>query len=363
MSCTVVIGGQYGSEGKGKIAALLAAGSSHPWVVRCGGPNSGHSVWSEGQQFIFQQLPTAALHPTSTVLLAAGCAIDESILIREVRAAGLPQNRVIVDPCAVLIAESDREEELRDIASIGSTASGTNHALIRRMRRRSDVGLAASSNELHRNVRIESVAPLLHRCLRDGRDVIVEGTQGFGLSLLHGAAYPYATARETSASAFCSEVGLSPRHVDRIVMVIRTFPIRVGGTSGPLPNEIDWGEVRRLSGAPQDEPEFTSVSHRVRRVAHFEVGAVRRACAYNDPTSLAVMGLDRLHYADRNITDAARLSSPALEFIARLERETGVPVDWVGTGFRTTDAIRMGPTVEKCDYAAALKLWPATSNV
>jgi adenylosuccinate synthase len=293
MSCTLVIGGQYGSEGKGKVTALLASTCSEPWVVRCGGPNSGHSVWNKDQQIILRQLPTAALHPASTVLVGAGCAIDENILLQEMMDLGLPRDRVVVDPRAVLIEDLDRQEESADIATIASTASGTNNAWIRRMRRR-NVNLAGKSRRLAAVARIEPVAPLLHQCLDHGGDVIVEGTQGFGLSLLHGEVYPYTTARDTSASGFCSEVGLSPRQVDYIVMVVRTFPIRVGGNSGPLPNETDWAEVKRLAKAPAEEPEYTSVTHRMRRVAHFDLSAVHRACRYNKPTSLALMGVDRL---------------------------------------------------------------------
>jgi adenylosuccinate synthase len=341
MSCTVIVGGQFGSEGKGKVAALLASACSRPWVVRCGGPNSGHSVWYQDEQVVFRQLPTAAFHPHATLLLAAGCAVDENLLLDEIARVGLSRERVVVDPRAVLIEPADHEAEIADVAAIASTASGTNSAWIRRMRRRSNVRLAGGSKRLLASVRIAPVADLLHEQLEGDADVIVEGTQGFGLSLLHGAAYPYVTARDTSAAGFCSEVGLSPRHVDFIVVVVRTFPIRVGGNSGPLPNEIDWAEVKRLSGAPTEEPEFTSVTHRLRRVAQFDIAAVRRACRYNKPTSLAFMGLDRLDYTNRGVTNACDLSPCASQRIAWLETETSTPVEWIGTGFRTADVVRL----------------------
>ena len=359
MSCTIVIGGQYGSEGKGKVAALLASSCSKPWVVRCGGPNSGHSVWNEDQQIILRQLPTAALHPASTVLVGAGCAVDENILLREMMDLGLPRDRVVVDPRAVLIERLDHEEESADIATIASTASGTNNAWIRRMRRRQDAKLAGNSARLAAAVRIEPVSTLLHQCLEDDGDVIVEGTQGFGLSLLHGEAYPYTTARDTSASAFCSEVGLSPRHIDHIVMVLRTFPIRVGGNSGPLPNEIDWAEVKRLAAAPTEEPEFTSVTNRMRRVAQFDLSAVQRACRHNKPTSLALMGVDRLDHQNRGVTDVHDLSGIARNCISELEGATDTPVEWVGTGFRTVDAVRLQRITRPSRHSID-QIWPLT---
>jgi adenylosuccinate synthase len=341
MSCTIVVGGQYGSEGKGKVVALLSDAILQPWVVRCGGPNSGHSVWRDNQELVLRQLPTACLNPNAVLLLAAGCAIEEDLLLREIRSLGIPRHRVVVDPRAVVILPADHEEEAQDVPTIASTASGTNAAWIRRMRRRVGVKLAGDSDVLKENVRVEPVAPLLHDCLGDGGNVVVEGTQGFGLSILHGVTYPYLTARDTTAAGLCSEVGLSPRHIDSIVMVIRTFPIRVGGNSGPLEHLIDWEEIKRISGAPSVEAEFTSVTHRLRRVAKFDLELVRCACRYNRPTSLAVMGLDRLDHANRSVRRVDDLSGVARDFVAWVERETGSPVEWAGTGFRTSDFVRL----------------------
>lgn len=151
--------------------------------------------------------------------------------------------------------------------------------------------------------------------------------------------YPFVTSRDTTASGFAMEVGLPPKLIDRVVMVIRTFPIRVGGTSGPFKNEISWEDVRDISGAPQSMPEFTSVTHKLRRVAQFDMDAVKRACDYNSPTSLAVMGLDRIEHKNQGLTKTHLLSERALHFIDELEERTGVPVEFGGTGFGTFDAV------------------------
>ena len=113
------------------------------------------------------------------------------------------------------------------------------------MGRTQDVQLAKDARRLHERARVEDVAPLLHHALDAGEDIVVEGTQGFGLSLLHGPHYPYVTARDTTAAGFATEVGLSPRHIDDIVLVVRTFPIRVGGPSGPLSNELHGRRFKR----------------------------------------------------------------------------------------------------------------------
>lgn len=345
MPATIVVGGQYGSEGKGKIVALLSSRVRSPWIVRCGGPNSGHTVTIGGTDVILRQVPSCTQPEKATLCIAAGCAVDEAIILRELDLLRIDQRRIIVDPRAVLVRDEDREAEARDLEHIASTCSGTGSALLRRMARRGDVVLARDSKRLRERCRIETVAPLLHAALESGNDVFVEGTQGFGLSLLHGFDYPFVTSRDTTAAGFAMEVGLSPRAIDKIVVVIRTFPIRVGGTSGPFSNEISWEQIRALSGAPETKPEFTSVTKRLRRVAEFDMAAVKIACRYNRPTSLAVMGLDRLDYEVTGATDTAELTTTTRQFLDTVTKETGVPVEFVGTGFGTFDVISIGTDV------------------
>jgi adenylosuccinate synthase len=272
------------------------------------------------------------------LLLSAGCAIDEAVLLNEVKRLGLPPERVVVDPRAILIEEVDREAEKVAAEQIASTGSGTGAALMRRMSRRPDIRLAQHSDLLRSQVRVESVAPLLHTHIDHGGEVIIEGTQGFGLSLLHGPHYPNLTARDTTASGFAMEVGLSPRQVKDIILVVRTFPIRVGGNSGKLEDPITWEEVRLISGAPKVQMEYTSVTRKVRRVGRFNMAAVVTACQYNRPTALAVMGLDRLDFRNYLVGDRSDLTAVAENFLRTLAHETRVKITWVGTGFRTDDA-------------------------
>src|SRR5690348_8008383 len=107
MSCTIVVGGQYGSEGKGKVVALAARHCSQPLVVRCGGPNAGHTVDIAGHRRVLRQLPAAAGHTGATLLLSAACALDEDLLLQEVAMLGIPRERIVVDPRAVLITSED----------------------------------------------------------------------------------------------------------------------------------------------------------------------------------------------------------------------------------------------------------------
>jgi adenylosuccinate synthase len=342
MPVSIVVGGQYGSEGKGKVVALLANRLAAPWIVRCGGPNSGHTVTIGGKDTILRQVPCCSEPDRATFCISAGCVVDESILVAELNTLGIDRAKVIVDPRAVIVTDLDRDEERRELGNIGSTCSGTGAALIRRMSRRPDVRLACDSAPINARCRVETVAPLLHQVIDTGGHVIVEGTQGFALSLLHGVDYPFVTSRDTTAAGFAMEVGLSPRLIDEIVMVVRTFPIRVSGTSGPFSNETTWEQIGQLSGSPQTIPEYTSVTKRLRRVAHFDRDAVKRACEYNRPTALAVMGIDRLDYKNFCAPNWDALTEQARRFVLTVEEATGVPVSIIGTGFGTFDAICLG---------------------
>ncbi|MDR3634135.1 MAG: adenylosuccinate synthetase [Isosphaeraceae bacterium] len=339
MPATIIVGGQLGSEGKGKVTSLTAARAQHPWVVRCGGPNSGHGVWVNDRPIVLRQLPVAAPQQNARLAIAAGCAVDEDLLLSEIKELCVSRDRLIVDPRAVLLDRADRESEDFLTSYIGSTGSGTGTAMARRLLRRGNARLAADSARLAEVASIDYVAPHLHAAIDRGEDVIVEGTQGFGLSLLHGPGYPYVTSRDTTASAFASEAGISPRDIGDIVLVIRTFPIRVGGNSGELRNEVTWDYIRENSNAPEVEYEFTSVTNRLRRVGLFDIEMVRNACRYNKPTKLAVMGIDRIDYENRGVRDGDKLTASAASFLGRLRIELGVPIEWVGTGFATTEAV------------------------
>src|SRR5436305_1149111 len=155
--CIVVVGGQFGSEGKGKAVALLARDGA-PFVVRCGGPNSGHTTNVNGRELVVRQLPSGVSNPASILLIAAGCVIDEDLLLAELEALKIARDRVVLDPRAVLLEQHDRQVENTNVFTIGSTASGTGAALTRRMSRSADVRLAGTSERLRNAVRIECVA-------------------------------------------------------------------------------------------------------------------------------------------------------------------------------------------------------------
>jgi adenylosuccinate synthase len=133
---------------------------------------------------------------------------------------------------------------------------------------------------------------LMRQWLGAGARIIIEGTQGFGLSLYDGGYWPKATSRCTTAASALAESGLSPIDVDNVVLVIRSFPIRVAGNSGPLPGETTWEEIASSLETELDLREYTTVTKNLRRVGLFDAELVRLAIASNNPTIIVLKHMD-----------------------------------------------------------------------
>jgi adenylosuccinate synthase len=339
MAVAVVIGGQYGGEGKGKIVAHLAKKDNPDFVVRCGGPNSGHTVYLKDQVFRLRLLPAGFVNPQPRLLLAAGSIVNLKLLLSEIEATGIDRHRVGIDRNAAIITDEDERKEsqlgLRD--RIGSTLSGTGIGVVKRALRDGTIKLASDIPEALPF--ITDVSAEINAGIDESKSCIVEGTQGFGLSLYHTSCYPYATSRDTTASAFLSEVGLSPMKVDSIIMAIRTFPIRVEGKSGPLKNEITWEELQKRSGYPYPIGEYSTVTNRLRRIAAFDMELVRRATMVNRPVELALHGADYLDFANKGILDYDFLTTETKKLITNLENELATPVTFIGTGPEQTEIV------------------------
>lgn len=330
MPISVVVGGQFGSEGKGKTALEIARRTKAAIVVRVGGTNSGHTgVDDSGKTWALRQLPASVLAAGTIVVLPAGALIDPEILGREVEALRLDRHRLIVNHYATVITEHDRKAERNAglIARIGSTGSGTGAALIRRIGRQSKhVVLAGDHPALRRYV--GDTTGTMRDALNQNRWVVIEGTQGFGLSLLHGGYYPKATSRDTTAGTFVGEAGLSPRDVEDITLVLRAHPIRVAGDSGKLLGETTWAQIAKAAGLPKGYCELTTATKKVRRVGRFDAKLVRRAIEINNPTRIVLNHFDYVHHAVRDRVFHTR----ALEFLRKIEEELDRKIEWIGTG-------------------------------
>lgn len=327
MPMVIVVGGQFGSEGKGKVACYLAEQRKARAVVRVGGPNSGHTVIdSKGRKRIFRQLPTAAVLPDTECIVSAGSYIDLDVLLSEISMSNLEASRVKVDEKAVIITPELKQREkdacLRD--RIGSTLTGTGAAVSQRVNREQGIQFARDVSVL--KPYLCDAAEYMDRLMQRGDFVIAEGSQGYGLSVIHSPHFPFVTSRDTTAAGVLSEIGLSPRGVSEIALVIRAFPIRVPGSSGPLSNEITWQEVSRESGADCEFEELTSVTRSRRRIARFDAKIVRQAIRANAPTTIF---LNHLDYIDVTCS-SGRITEQAFRYVEKIECEIDRRIDFIG---------------------------------
>jgi adenylosuccinate synthase len=333
MPVTVVVGGQFGSEGKGKVALEIVRRQAVAAVIRVGGTNSGHTaVAADGQIYALRQLPAGAMDCSVNVILPPGSYIDTEIFMDEVNRLGLSPDQVAVSPMARIITDEHKAwERNADLTrTIGSTQSGTGAAVMSM--------IAREAPDFPHSVQAEDI-PTLHDYLKDtgsqlrylleaGERVLIEGTQGFGLSALQGGYWPKATSRDTTAAGFLAEAGLSPLDVDDVTLVLRCHPIRVAGDSGPLAGETTWEQIATAAGITAEISELTTVTRKVRRVGRFDPDVVRRAIQANQPTRIV---LNHLDYVDPQVRDG-QLTPKAGAFVDKVEAGIGRRVDWLGIG-------------------------------
>ena len=333
----VLVGGQYGSEGKGNVCSFVAR--EYDVLVRVGGPNAGHQVYAEPTPYTFHHLPSGTMHSDAKLILGAGAVLGLSLL-KEIAKYGVSPERLSIDPQAMVIDQADVEAEVNLTKAIGSTGQGVGLATSRKILRTSaapKVLLAKDMKELKPYVR--ETLGLLETAYSRGQKVFLEGTQGTGLSLHHGV-YPHVTSRETTVSGCLGEAGIAPSRVRRIIMVCRTYPIRVqnppDGTSGPIGRELTWPEISRRSAIPLDElvkAEKTSTTKRQRRVAEFDWTLLRRGASLNGPTDIALTFVDYFTIKNRNARRFGQLTPETIRFIEEVEHVAGAPVSLISTRF------------------------------
>jgi adenylosuccinate synthase len=336
MPISVVVGGQFGSEGKGKIALeIVRRDQTVAAAVRVGGTNSGHTAVGVDQRtYTLRQLPAASADRSVQVILPHGSYIDIAIFRDEVSRLGLGPDQISVSPMARVITDKHKEwEQAAQLSqSIGSTQSGTGAAVMAMIAREAtgfplDSVQAEDVPELQPFL-VQDTGAELRRLLDAGKRVVVEGTQGFGLSILQGGYWPKATSRDTTAAGFLAEAGLSPRDVDDITLVIRCHPIRVAGDSGPLLGETGWEQIAAEAGLEGDIREFTTVTAKMRRVGRFDPEIVRRAIQVNQPNRIVLNHLDYVHPCVRD----SLLTAKSLSFVEYVEAAIQREVNWPGTG-------------------------------
>lgn len=338
----IVVGSQWGDEGKGKVVDVFSAQAD--FVVRYqGGANAGHTLVVNGVKTVLHLVPSGILHARTTCVIAAGVVLDiEEVAseIRSLREAGLienPEQLRISDQATVLMNYHRLLDQARERAlgneKIGTTGRGIGPAYEDRASRKailfSDLfdtpklkeKLEASLKEknfllkeyykaepvdiepLYERLlelaqelapyRCKDASQLVHKALKSGKKVLFEGAQGTMLDLLHGT-YPFVTSSSTLAGSASVGSGVGPNAAQKIIGITKAYTTRVG--SGPFPTEVegDLGERIRKEGG-----EFGATTGRPRRCGWLDLVALKYAIRVNGITSLALMKLDVLSGHDK----------------------------------------------------------------
>ncbi|WP_285908088.1 adenylosuccinate synthetase, partial [Pseudodesulfovibrio pelocollis] len=342
----VLVGGQYGSEGKGNVAAYIAP--EYDYLVRVGGPNAGHKVKTpDGGEFVFRQLPSGTGSCNAKLVIGPGAVVNPTILMKEIGRFKIGVDRLFIDPQAMVISRTDKRFEKNSLkGDISSTASGAGKAAARRIMHRGSAAHPVVLARDHDDFKsyVKPALEVFDDAFRSHSKVLLEGTQGTGLSLYHGY-YPHVTSRDTTVSGCLAEAGISAARVRKIVMVCRTYPIRVpnsesGNTSGPMSPDVSREEISKRSGLPMSElSEITSVTNGKRRIGEFDWHLLRKSTALNSPTDVALTFADYLSAENQKARRFEQLTKKTIEFIEEVERFAKAPVSLISTRFHMRSII------------------------
>jgi len=335
MAVTVVVGCQWGDEGKGKIVDLLSEKADV--VARYqGGPNAGHTVVHQGEQTILHQIPSGILHPDTVCCLGNGCVIDPRILFQEIETLETKgvsvRDRLFISQKAHLImpyhrAIDEAAEAQAGSRKIGTTGRGMGPSYTDKYARSGirivdllnrtclEEKLRANLEDKNRLLKdyyhgpeldvdriveeyldfdkrvdpfIKDVSVLLADAIRQGKDVLLEGAQGTLLDVDHGT-YPFVTSSNPTAGSAATGVGIGPRSITEVVGVMKAYTTRVG--NGPFPTELEeplQSEFRKWGG------EFGATTGRARRCGWLDLVIARYAARVNGIDSWAITKLDVL---------------------------------------------------------------------
>jgi adenylosuccinate synthase len=330
----IVVGAQWGDEGKGKIVDVLSAAADI--VARYqGGPNAGHTVYYDGRQLVLHQIPSGILHPHVQCIIGNGVVIDPGVLLEEISMlAGLGiavEGRLFISNRAHLIMPYhrllDQAQEQHSAQPIGTTGRGIGPAYIDKFRRRGIrivdlLDRATFTEKLRQNLEehnallqklygyaqldveaivqqylefdhlidpyVTDTAALLSEALRNGKTVVAEGAQGALLDVDHGT-YPYVTSSNPTSGGACTGLGIPPTAVTKVIGVVKAYTTRVG--HGPFPTEVHGGLAEELRNRGR---EFGATTGRPRRCGWLDLVALRYSVMINGITELALTKLDVL---------------------------------------------------------------------
>ena len=323
MSCTIIVGGFFGDEGKGKIVAHVAHKDKPTIISRGGvGPNAGHTVQVKEKEYGVRMIPSGFVFPDARLFIGTGVLVNPDVLKQEIESVGV-EGRIFVDKRCSVIEPKHIELDKADVylsKKIGTTGTGCGPANVDRVQR---VAQQAKDNPYLAQYTIDVPLEINH-ALDRGENVILEGTQGFGISLYFGT-YPFVTSKDTSASQIAADNGVGPTRIDDVIVVFKAYPTRVG--EGPFGTEMSREESHAIG-----IEEFGTVTHRERRIGVWDGEMARYSAMINGCTIAAITGIDNVDEACFGATEYDQLTEKAKEFLRKAEEDIGVPIKLISTG-------------------------------
>lgn len=302
---------QYGSTGKGLIAGYLAMKTQHDVVVNANMPNAGHTfIDAKGQKMVHKVLPNGIVSPRCKyALIGPGSVFDLGTLNKEMAQArefGYMEGvTVMIHPNAVpLMPHHKKDEEV--LKSIGSTCQGSASAMVDKIRRSIKIDTIARDTTYGHPCTIEEY----NNVIKNAHSILAEGAQGFSLGI-NEQFYPFCTSRDCSPARFMSDMAIPLPYLRKVIGTARTYPIRVGGTSGghyPDQSETSWEELGL-------EPETTTVTGRTRRVFTFSKQQIEEAMYMFAPDEVFLNFVNYLDDSDEFADIAAVFGAKRLKYL------------------------------------------------
>jgi adenylosuccinate synthase len=324
MSIKLVIGGQYGSEGKGSVVSWMAQKYNFDLAIRTGSPNAGHSfIKPNGEKVIMRQLPCTWAFQETPLYLPSGSIIDLDVLNTELGwlCESKFRSGIYVHPNAAIIEEDALETE-RAITT-GTTGKGVGATRAKECLRTAKL-IAQDEFGVFFNDEHHVISDIMNQ---PSADILIESTQGFGLSMDYKF-YPYCTSTNIMPYQILQDADIPfDSHDVEVWMVIRTYPIRIAGNSGYLYKEIDWDILRERHGN-HIPTEYTSVTKKVRRVGEFDTELVKDAIRFCNPHKIVLTFVDYLfpNILKTGITPTIR------KYLLSLGDIIGRDIDYIGIG-------------------------------
>jgi adenylosuccinate synthase len=309
-----VTGGQYGSEGKGKVVGYLVDKYKIDVSICSFSSQAGHTVSMNGNNHVFRQLPVATIDPDVKLLVSQGAIIDPDAIFEEIDTHNVDGGRLMIHPSAVLITQEhkDREASLREGPKrIASTCKGNGAAMADFVFRDNNVRLARDDRRFRHF--LGDTRAKINEYVDNGAMVLVETAQGYGLDIYQGF-YPHVTSRGCTPAAEMARIGLAPQKCGDVYGCFRTYPIRVGnieednflGHSGGCyidQQEMSWEEITKLSGSPDPIHEYTTVTKRLRRVFTWSDKQFIESIRVQGVTHVCLLFVDYLDYRAYGLSD------------------------------------------------------------